>query len=286
MPRKHRAGDAPKSEAAASTLWPLKDLRHYTIGSPDGDIGQVADAYFDDQSWTVRYLVVDTGTWLPGRKVLVSPSAVERVDAPGARLVTTLSRQQVKDSPGIDTDKPVSRQHETTFHEHYGYPLYWTGPYRWGAMPYPMMVGMPPAAPPNAVDEEMRARALENADPNLRSAEEVSGYGIRARDGDLGHVEDFLIDAQSWAIRYLVVDPASWWPGPHVIIPPAWVTRVDWDDSKVETDVSRQQVRDAPEYRPASEMARDYERALHHHYGRRGYWEDEPGGWLRRPPAA
>jgi hypothetical protein len=284
---------------AAPMLRPLDEVRRYAIGAVDGDIGTVADAYFDDASWTIRYLVVDTGRWLPGRHVLLSPHAVAAIDADGERIVTNLTKQQVRDAPGLEAARPVSRQHEAALCAYYGHPQYWDGPYRWGAAPYPFATLSPPPGP-----AEMAAReaAQRRADPHLRSAREVIGYGLSATDGDLGHVEDILVDEASWAIRYFVVDPQSWWPGPHVIIPTEWITGVSWSDRAVRVDVSRDAVRNAPEYvapedAPPVEVlrrevagrprrgSRDYEQRLHEHYGRPGYWERDPRLWML-PPAA
>jgi hypothetical protein len=238
--------------AAAPMLRRFTDLGRYTIGASDGDIGRVEDLYFDDLSWTVRYLVVDTGTWLASRKVLVSPAAIRGLEPTAERVDTTLSRRQVEASPAIDTAKPVSRQHETALSSHYGVSPYWTGPYRWGPHAYPyalLQAGvLPPDAPPpyeNRVGEEMAARERQSQDPHLRSAAAVTNYGIRATDGELGHVEDFLIDEQDWAIRYLVVDPRSWWPGPHVLVATDWIRGVSWEDAVVEVDVTRDAVRAA-----------------------------------------
>ena len=170
------------------------DLKGVTIEAMDGDIGSVQDLYFDDRTWTVRYLVVDTGTWLPGRQVLVSPLAFHVV--PGAsRLRTSLTKEQVKDSPSIDTDLPVDRQREIAFAQYYGYPYYWVGPYRWGDLSYPALPVT--AAQPTKLEQELQARQWEDRDPNLRSAREVTGYYIQATDGDLNHVEDFLVDAET-----------------------------------------------------------------------------------------
>lgn len=271
--------------AAAPMLRRLSDLRRYTIGATDGDIGQVEDVYFDDQGWTVRYFVVDTGTWLAGRKVLISPPAVTGIDAAGLRLTTDLTVQKVKGSPPVDTSRPVSRQHEIEYSGYYGYPRYWLGPYRWGAAVYPSAVLGGPAYPPatptdySAGEQEMIARERESADPHLRSAAVVTGYGIRATDGELGHVEDFLADEETWAIRYLLVDPRSWWPGPHVLVSTEWITDVSWEDSTVAVDLTREQVRNAPKYEPGAAPDRGYESRLHAHYRRPGYWDRPPESW-------
>lgn len=269
--------------AAGPMLRRLVDLRLYTIGATDGDIGSVEDAYFDDRSWTVRYLVVDAGSWLSGRKVLISPAAISGVDPAGKRLETALTKQQVAESPSIDTAKPVSRQHETALAAHYGHQPYWAGPNRWGAYsyPYPLLQAgvLPPMSEPpyqNKVAEELSAREQESRDPNLRSVRAVTGYGLRATDGDLGHVEDVLVDEQDWAIRYLVVDPRNWWPGPHVLVGVDWIRSVSWSDSVVEVDVSREVVRNAPRYEPERNLDRPAEARLYSHYGRQGYWMGRP----------
>jgi uncharacterized protein YrrD len=273
-------------------LRPFDELRRYTIGATDGEIGELADAYFDGTSWTVRHLVVDTGDWLPGRQVLLSPHAVTAIDAAGQRIVTNLTKQQIHDAPGVDAARPVSRQHEAELSAYYGHPPYWAGPYRWGLAPYPFATASLPPRP-----AEMAARQAEQRDddPNLRSVREVLGYGLSATDGNLGHVEDVLVDEASWAIRYFVVDPRSWWPGPHVIIPTEWITGILWSERAVRVDVTRDAVRNAPEYVPPEEappadvargeISRDYERRLYGHYGRPGYWERDARFWML-PPAA
>ena len=141
-----------------------KDLKGNTIVATDGDIGKVDDFYFDDKSWTIRYLVADTGNWLLGRKVLISPIALGKADLSRERLNVTLTKKQVEESPSIDTDKPVSRQHEAYYHDYYGYPYYWSGPYLWGPMYYP---GLPVADQERI--EERRAEREEAGDLHLRS---------------------------------------------------------------------------------------------------------------------
>jgi hypothetical protein len=231
------------------------DLKNYAIGAVDGDVGSIHDLFFDDEDWTVRHLVVDTGRWLSGRKVLISPMAIVGIDPSGLRVLTRLTTVQVREAPDIDTDAPVSRQHEMRLAAHYGLPEYWAGPFRWGASPFPYVhgdlaaVGLEiPVAEPRAaaVREEMAARVTQEGDPHLHSARAVAGLGLHATDGDLGHVEDFLIDEAAWVIRYLIADPRNWWPDNHVPLSTDWVTGVNWDDRRVEVDVSRDAVRHAP----------------------------------------
>ena len=249
------------------------ELKGIAIAATDGDIGSVKDLYFDDMSWTVRYLVVDTGTWLPGRQVLVSPMSI-RGGSSAEKIAVSLTREEVKNSPPIDADKPVNRQEEIELSRYYSYPYYWAGPYRWGLLAYP---GLPPTAPPvDPVAAEMAAREREQqGDPNLRSVRDVTGYTLAALDGDIGHVEDFVVDDHAWAIRYMMIDTKNWWPGKKVVISPEWIREVSWADSKVHVDLTRSQVQSAPEYDPSRPIERDYEERLFQYHGRRKYWEWE-----------
>jgi sporulation protein YlmC with PRC-barrel domain len=112
-------------------------------------------------------------------------------------------------------------------------------------------------------------------DPHLRSTHEVSGYNIDASDGEIGHVEDVIIDDETWAIRYLIVDTRDWWPGKQVLVSPQWIERVGWSESTVFINLPRQSIKRSPEYTPLSLLTRDHEAALHRHYNRQGYWVDQ-----------
>jgi hypothetical protein len=183
-------------------------------------------------------------------------------------VAVALTKEQVKDSPSVDADKPVNRRYEEDYSRYYGYPYYWSGPYRWGATPYPgeMVLAGVPVADLVAVTETGR-------DPTLRSARDVMGYYIDATDGDIGHVEDFLLDDREWAIRYMIIDTRNWWPGRKVLVSPAWISRVSWPDSRVYVDLTKEGVKTAPGYDPDHPLEREYEGRLYQHYGRRNYWE-------------
>ena len=248
----------------------MKGLTGFTIGATDGDIGRVDACYFDDASFTVRHLVVDTGGWLGGRKVLSSPMALRDIDWPGRRIAAALTKAQVEKSPLIDTDRPVSRQQEIEYHRYYGYPSYWTGPYLWGAYPYPF-----PVPDRQTSFEQERRWAREDGrlgDPHLRSSAAVIGYHIAGTDGDIGHVEDFLLDEATWAIRYLVVDTSNWWFGTRVLVSSEWVTDVDWNESRLHVELTRERIKASPPYDASGPVPREYELRLHDHYGRPGYW--------------
>jgi len=253
----------------------MEDFHGFTIGATDGDVGTVKEFYFDDVSYTVRYVVVDTGGWLSDRKVLLSPIVFRGTDWEHKRITTALTKDKVEKSPDIDTDKPVSRQHETAYYGYYGYGPYWEGSYLWGATPNPYL-GPGPVLNSAALEREQRFdwRAKERRDLHLRSSDAVTGYHIQSTDGDIGHVEGFLVDDQSWAIRYMIVNTSNWWAGKQVLVAPAWIERVDWEQSKVHVTITRAQIENSPEYDPARPVERAYETQLHGHYGHPPYWSE------------
>ena len=249
-------------------LFRIDKLIGMTIGATDGEIGKVKDVYFDDHRWAVRYLVIETGNWLEERKVLISPISVETIDWGKRTVKVRLNKEHVKSSPNFDTDKPFSRQHEMEFFNYYGYPDYWSGLMLWGAAPYPVTsTGAIPV-----LNDTLSERAETSADPHLRSALEVTGYHLRAIDDSIGHLEDFLADIESWAIRYIVVDTRNWLPGKHVLIPPQWIKKLDWSGKIVHVDVTRNTVQRASKYDPTINFSREHEASLYRHYQRPGYW--------------
>ena len=253
-----------------------KTLEGYQLQSIDGAIGKVKDFYFDDKHWGIRYLVADTGKWLPGRQVLISPHALGHVLKDEKRVSIELTKNQIENSPSLESDKPVSKQFEQEYYAYYGWPMYWDGPYMWGSYPNIMRPIMASPVMVNVGDTEMEPHEKHKEwDPNLRSRNTVSGYHIQATDGEIGHVEDFVIDDETWAIRYLVVDTKNWWPGKKVLVSPQWIAQVSWEDSKVFVNLSRDTIKQSPEFTEASLLSREYETGLHQHYGRREYWLDE-----------
>jgi uncharacterized protein YrrD len=246
-------------------LHKAKNLKGYTLQGLDGEIGKVQEFYFDDKHWTIRYLVADTGNWQTGRQVLISPYALVTVKRAEQHIVISLTKKQIADSPSLDSDKPVSQQFEQAYYGYYGWPMYWDGPYAWGPYPY---------IDRDWASTKQPARPEKAWDHHLRSTQEVSGYYIHAADGEIGHVSDFVIDDETWAIRYLIIDTRNWWPGKHILISPQWIERVSWPESKVIVNLSRETIRQSPEY-TESRLTRDYEAKLHGHYNRAGYWINE-----------
>jgi len=251
-----------------------KTLKGYSLNSLDGEIGKVEEFYFDDRHWTVRYLVANTGNWLTGRQVLISPYALGAVDAKERQIDVALTKKKIEDSPALTSDKPVSRQFEDNYYGYYGWPGYWGGPYSWGGYPYIER------------DREkwMRPTHDEKAwDPHLRSTHDVSGRNLQATDGEIGHVEDFIIDDDTWAIRYFIIDTRNWWPGKKILISPQWIERVSWSESKVFVNLTRETIKRSPEYTEESLPTRDFETRLHQHYNRKGYWVEELAVGETRP---
>jgi uncharacterized protein YrrD len=243
------------------------------IVASDGRLGTVSDFLFDDASWLVRWLVVDTGNWLPGRKVLLPVSILGHIDAAAREFTVRLTMQQVKNSPDIDSDRPVSRQMETSVYDYYGWNPYWGSGFYMGG--YGLIgdygyLGWPMGAESSRTSqqhEELLHANREDEDPHLRSIEAVTGYHIHATDGEIGHVEDFLIEEADWSIHYLVVDTRNWWPGKKVIVSPRSARDINWSDRLVNLDVDRRKVKDSPEYDASTLVDREYEKQFHAYYG-------------------
>lgn len=248
----------------------VDQLSGSSLQARDGEIGSVREAYFDDESWTIRYLVVDTGQWLSGREVLISPRSVVQPVGGGKIVEVSLTREQVKNSPHIDTHKPVSRQHEQQQLEYYGFLPYWGGPGMMAMGTSPLF----PIAPRSEIEREPIGREDEvpSGDEHLRSTAKVAGYDIQATDDSIGHVEDFLFDDESWAIRYLVVDTRNWWPGgKKVLLAVRSIERIDWSGSKVYVKLTRDAVKNSPDYK-AGDSERDYEARLYDASRNDGHW--------------
>jgi len=244
----------------------VKTMKNYKLESLDGEIGKVKELYFDDKHWTTRYLVVETGNWLTNRQVLISPYALDAVNKDKQSIYIKLTKKEIEDSPPLDSNKPVSRQYEEAYYGYYGWPVYWAGSLMWG---YDSMIVRDPAKWKKSIHGK-------TDDPNLRSTEEVSGYYIHAKDGEIGHIEDFIVDDITWAIRYLIVNTQNWLPGKSVLISPKWIKAVSWGESKVFIDLTKDDIKQAPEFTDESLITRDYEILLHSHYKIDGYWLKKP----------
>jgi hypothetical protein len=248
-------------------LWKASALNDYGIAATDGRLGTVIDLLFEDASWRIRWMVVDTGNWLSGRKVLLPASVLGHPDSTRREFAAGLTMQQVKESPDIDTKRPVSRQRETDIYDYYGWSPYWgTGFYMGGFGLMPGPVSAVPSLESRRREQHIADTRLAD-DPHLRSVEAVTGYHIHASDGEIGHVEDFLVEDADWSIRYLVVDTKNWWPAKKVLISPRSAREIDWAEKLVHLDVDRQRVKDSPAYDPAVTVDRDYDDKFLTYYG-------------------
>jgi hypothetical protein len=221
------------NERITVMLWKARALQGYRLDSLDGEIGTVNTFYFDDRDWGIRYLVVETGNWLTGRQVLISPDTLLSVIKEAQNISINLTKKQIEDSLPLDSDQPQSEK--------------------------------------------------ASGDPHLRSTQDVSGHHLQAADGEIGHVEDFIIDDETWVIRYLIIDTRNWWPGKKVLFSPQWIERVSWSEKKVFINLPRVTFEQAPEYKEESRLNRDYETELHRYYHRQGYWIDEPAAIEKKP---
>ena len=243
----------------------LKDLEGYMVTASDGDIGSVADFLLDDERWVVRYLVVQTGGFLSleGRQVLISPISFREADWSSRRFRLALTSEKVKSGPSVDVDNPVSRQYEQTYNGYYGYPRYWEYDGFWG------MGAHPSALSTGMWNEASPARSNKpSGDAHLHSDKEIRGYHIQGSDEAIGHIRDCIVDDETWKVRYLVIDTSNWWLGKSVLLAPHWASRISWIERKVFVDLSRQKIKDSPEWKPGTGVNREYETRLYDYYGR------------------
>jgi hypothetical protein len=250
----------------------LKELERYTVSATDGEIGSVVNFLLDDERWVVRYLVVETGGIMEGRQVLITPISFRQAEWATHRFHLALTVDQIRSSPGIDVDLPVSRQHERDYNAHYGYPVYWGDAGIWGVNSNPGLLAAGALRDP--LPEVLAEVSVEPpCDAHLRSAREIRGYHIQGSDEAIGHLEDLVVDDVSWQVRYLVVDTSNWWFGKKVLIAPYWASQVSWEERKVYLDLSRKGIRNHPEWNPNLAINREYEERLYDYYGRPVYWD-------------
>ena len=260
-------------------LFAASGLENCPVRAKDGDVGAVKDFLFDDRTWTIRFIAVDASDWLPGRRVLIHPSAIAPLELPPKpalpmmsrgetlELSVNLTRHQIEAGPSLGEDKPVDRDMETLLYDYYGWDPYWGGTH------------FGHAALPNAearIVGEARAQTGPEAPPvdgadRLHGLASFKGYAVHALDGDIGHVENVLADDSNWEIRYLLVATRNWWPGKVVRLAPYAVKTVDWFGRRIAMNVNREQIKSAPEWDPLAMMDEASEAALHRHFGWPGY---------------
>jgi hypothetical protein len=253
----HRSGklywgvrDAWRTDNSASARHPteifmqqnIKELIGHRLQALDGSIGQVRDFYFDDKTWAIRYLVADTGSWMTGRLVLLSPHSFGRRDPLDQTLHLKLQKAQIENSPPIEAHKPVSRQYEIDYFKYYGWPAYWTVPAAGGFGGFPML------AAPSAVQVEAQQPHPPREDKHLRSVQAATGYAIHATDGIIGTVSGFLLDDRHWTISHVVVDAGHWYSGKEILIPTGRIGRISYVDSQIFADLTRSDIQQTADH--------------------------------------
>ena len=248
----------------------IKDLMTYPIEAIDGSLGKAKDLLFDDYFWTLRYLVVDTRKWLPGKKVLVSPLHLRQPDIglPKHSFPVELTKDQIKACPELDEDAPVSRQYEAEFSKYYGHNTYWAGPLAYGPYSNPHYGSPTPKVEEKKNEQRHIERIHEIEKSHLRSAYEVFGYHIDATDEEFGHVEDFIMEDTTWKFRFVVVETKNWLPGKKFLIDTEWLEAFDWQQSNAVVRHSREEIESAPEFNPEQPINQDYLNNLYDYYGR------------------
>jgi uncharacterized protein YrrD len=225
----------------------IKQLYGDKLRATDGEIGHIKDFYFDDQKWAVRYVVVDTGSWLSGRKVLISPHVFTNFDLDGVCRGLNLTKKQIETSPALASHKPVSRQYEEEYYRYYGWPDYWDGDGLWGMSPVPILERTTDTR--TAAQFRADTSPVQGVDTHLRSTQALNGYHIQTGDGAIGHVIDFIVDHATWAICHLVVETGHWFSGKEIVISPKQIVRISYEESKVFVSVTKEAILKAPEYR-------------------------------------
>ena len=239
----------------------VREITSLTLHAIDGQMGSVQELYFDDQNWTVRYLIVKTGGWLSGRNVLIPPIAVSGIDDADGSMRINLRKDQIEQAPPIEMAKPISRQYEEAYYEHFRWAPYWQPDLTvlGSPIPYPEPTTM-------SLDEPVLSESPEKS--HLRSSAEVTGYGIHAQDGEIGHIEDLVVDDEDWVVRYAEVDTRNWLPGKKVLVQTGRIKQIDWHSRSVTMSLTRHAIQSAPAYDPSMLITPDYEIQLFKHYGK------------------
>lgn len=243
----------------------MRDLTELTIYGIDGEVGTVQDLYFDDHNWEVRYLVLRTGGWLLGRDVLIAPVAIGGIDDAAASMRLELRKEQIEHAPSIESKKPISRQYEETYYKHFQWAPYWLPDATLWGSPIPYLDASTDAST-TSLDEALPSESAEQS--HLRSSIEVAGYGIHAQDGEIGHLEDLVVDDEDWIVRYVEADTKNWLPGKKVLVQTGRIQKIDWPSRSVTMSLRRHAIESAPAYDPSMLITPEYEIQLFKHYGK------------------
>jgi hypothetical protein len=230
------------------------DIMTYRLSAGDGDLGQIVKLLFDEETWTVRYIVVRTR----GQDVFVSPVGITSVDNTRGIVVAGSTGEALRAAPSFDTGQPVTRSQESDYFDYHGWHAYWEGESRWGdaACPGPLL------SPPRS--EERTVVRSASCDSFLRVTDDVEGFSVQCPEGELGCVKDLLIDLRTWAIRYTLIDTGE----RRLLLSPHWIDQIGWLERTMIVDIPAGMLRKAPPYGTGHPVTDDYERRLFTHYGK------------------
>ncbi|MFA9555726.1 PRC-barrel domain-containing protein [Evansella sp. AB-rgal1] len=248
-------------------------ILEYNVQATDGELGKVKDIYFDEDNWVIRYLVIDTRKWLPGRKVLVSPISFDSVDFENGMVNILETKESIKDSPSLEEHEPISRKHEILLHAHFGWPHYWSyfdNNRLWGDFNTPHELG-------NTTETEVDKLTPEQEDERkLRSVNDIkgdfTGYTIQATDGEIGHVSDFMISDDSWKVRYFVVETKNLLAGKFVVLSVDWINSISWTDKRLVVDLPKDAIKNGPFFELDAPLTREEEMELYESFQRTPYF--------------
>ncbi len=243
----------------------LSEIIGYLVYSGQSRIGKCKDVIFDDQKWTTRYIDVDTGTWLPGRRVLLSPLSLQEPNHVNQIIKTSLMAKEIEEAPNLEDDAPVSKYWEDKYYSHFGWPPYYKGGALWG----------PTNTPRDLLIQLKEENSPEDNQRFLRSIREVNGYKLSCKEDEFGQVSDFIVDSQNWAIRYIVVETHRWIPGEKVLISPDWVENIDWPNRQMDFNLTKREIVNSPKFNSREPINKVYELQLYDYYGRPKYWETQ-----------
>jgi hypothetical protein len=251
-------------------LFGLKELIGFSIQATDGEIGKISDLYFDDQDWVVRFMIDRTGSWLRGRQVLISPASIEKTDWEQKHFYVSLTRVQVEQSPLVEVEKPLSRDIAQKLADYYNWPspvpiIGYNSGISFGSRPTPFVLMM---------GQRKIVRDKDADGTDLQSAATVLGYKISTNDGDLGIVDDFLVDDETWAIRYMIIDTRKGSDGKKILIAPEWIDWISWKQKRVSVSLDKGKIEACPLFDQAIPVQREYEQLLYDHYECKKYWEN------------
>ena len=259
-----------------------KTIIGYHLQAQNGKIGTCSDFLFDEEYWSVRYMVADTGGWLSGKKVLVSPQLFGDPSWASRTFPVLLTKEEIEKAPSLDTHEPVSRRYEKMWLNHFGFKYYWITS---GGLAPGYVISSPyqPTSKSDAADTAPEKKSPDNqqvendtADDDeirLRSVNEIVGYRINARGELFGEVEEFIVDDTTWIIRYVVMNTGGWFSGKKVLAPPEWIESISWHDRDVVMNVVRSSIEACPEYEPSRPINREYEQVLYDYHGKPHHWE-------------